>query len=64
MSALDALKGSLSAVNNRFTIGLFGDPKVMSRTAEELERSFGQGASPGFRGGSKDIATVPSDRIA
>lgn len=43
MSALDALKDSLSAVNNRFTISLFGDPKAMSRTAEELERSFGQG---------------------
>ena len=46
MSALDALRGSLSAVNNRFMIGRLGDPKAMSRTVEELARSFGQGRDP------------------
>lgn len=46
MSALDVLRGSLSAVNERFVVGRFGDPKTMSRTSEELERFFGRGRVP------------------
>ena len=46
MSALDALRGSLSAVNSRFVIVQFGDPRAISRTVDELEHSFGQGHVP------------------
>lgn len=46
MSALDVLRGSLSAVNERLMVDRFGDPKTMSRTSEELERSFGRGRVP------------------
>ena len=46
MTALDALRVSLAAVNARFVVGSFGEPKVMGRIADHLERTFGEGRAP------------------
>lgn len=46
MSALDSLHNSLAAVNARSVIGQLGEPKAMGRTAEHLERKFGNGRPP------------------
>jgi len=46
MSPLDSLQLSLAAVNGRFVLGQFGEPKAMSRTAENLERAYGKGREP------------------
>jgi EH_Signature domain len=46
MSPLESLQLSLSAVNVRFVLGPFGEPKAMGKTAENLEQKYGKGREP------------------